>query len=98
MFGVAWDFIAESEPITVRNRHPGGNSVPIADRYTYSNPNADRLANPERVAQPDALRCNLGRPVRLDVGLHDHMRRPRECSGWEPDRHVCKRYARHHCG
>jgi hypothetical protein len=50
VFGIAWDFVAEAEPITVRNRHPGGNSAPVADRYTYGNPNAVRLANPERLA------------------------------------------------
>ena len=45
VLGVAWDFVAEAEPITVRNRNPGGNSAAVADRYTYGNPNADRNAN-----------------------------------------------------
>jgi hypothetical protein len=50
VFGIAWDFVAEAEPITVRNGHTGCNSALVADSYTCGNPNADRLANPERLA------------------------------------------------
>jgi hypothetical protein len=57
LLGIASDFVAEAEPITVRNRNPGGNSAVVADGYTVTHADRNAHTAPVRAASPHRALC-----------------------------------------
>jgi hypothetical protein len=63
VLGIAWDFVAEAERITVRNRNPGGNSAAVADRYTVTHADRNAYTN-AHMGRNDDMRRRWHRPRR----------------------------------